>query len=137
MDRPNYIGLLRLTGTEDRYSPDPLRHVCGFPALRLLWGLRRLLGSLGDCTPPPMGLPRSHRWTLRSRIGGGYRTTHPALRGIPTGGRVYSGNLPHPLGWYLVETSLGSPTGLSRCLVSARAHLPAMQIITGQGDHFP
>jgi hypothetical protein len=70
--RPNFIGLLRIIGTEDRYSPGPLRHVCGFPALRLLWSLRRSLGSLGDLHPsanePPtftqMDSTKSCRWRL-------------------------------------------------------------------------
>jgi hypothetical protein len=88
----------------------------------------------GICTPPPMSLPRSHKWTLRSRVGGGYRTTQAALCGIPTGNRVNSGRLPHPLGWYLVVTSLGSPLGLSRCLVSARALISRLcRVLRGRG----
>jgi hypothetical protein len=81
-----------------------------------------------------MSLPRSHKWTLRSRVGGGYRTTQAALCGIPTGNRVNSGHLPHPLGWYLVVTSLGSPLGLSCCLVSARALISRLcRVLRGRG----
>ena len=34
---------------------------------------------------PRVSLPRSWQWTLQGRVGGGYRPTNPALRGIPTG----------------------------------------------------
>ena len=37
-------------------------------------------------------------------------TTQAALCGIPTGNRVRTGGLFHPLGWYDALTNLGSPS---------------------------
>ena len=36
-----------------------------------------------------MGLPRSHRWTLRNHVGGDFSLTQAARCGIPAGNRVH------------------------------------------------
>src|SRR5262249_49491182 len=48
-----------------------LRHVCGFPALRLLWSLRRFSRTLSDCSTwhYVMSLPRSQHQTLQGHLG--------------------------------------------------------------------
>jgi hypothetical protein len=133
-DRPNFIGLLRVIGTEERYSPGPLRHVDGFPVLRLLWGLRRSLASLGDLHPSTNELPtftqmdstKSCRWRLSDNPSRSLR--------YPDWKQGNSGRLPHPLGWYLVGASLGRPCGHSRCLVSARALISQLcRLLRGRG----
>jgi hypothetical protein len=133
-DRPNFIGRLRVIGLRSVTPLAPFAMYAAFPHSDYYGASDAHWVHWGICTPPPVSLPRSHRWTLRSRVGGGYRTTNPVLHGIPTGGRVISGRLPHPLGWYSVETSLGSPSGLSRCLVSARALISQLcRLLRGRG----
>jgi hypothetical protein len=44
-----------------RQSPGVLPPVRGFPALRVLWRLRRLHASSMDCSSPRVSLPRSRR----------------------------------------------------------------------------
>jgi hypothetical protein len=58
---PNFIEHKAVIRPEPRQSPGPLRHVRGFPALRLLWGLRRCVWTLVDSTPSHSmhSLPRS------------------------------------------------------------------------------
>jgi hypothetical protein len=74
----------------ERHSPAALRPVRGFPALRLLWRLRRPDMASVDCTPshPYQSLPRSQRWTRRSRLGGDLLSTQSPLWGIPNGDGV-------------------------------------------------
>ena len=54
---------------------------------------------LPDCWEHPFqgSLSRSGWWTLRNRLGGGYITTHAALRGIPAVGGVGQVDPPNPL----------------------------------------
>jgi hypothetical protein len=87
----------------------------GFPVLRVLWRLRRPGASLGDCTPPRMGLPRSQRCPLPTHVGGDLLLTPAALCGIPTDQRVIQVNLWDPLGWYPLLTFLGHPMRCGRC----------------------
>jgi hypothetical protein len=72
-----------------RQSPGPLRHVDGFPVLRLLWSLRLLNQALVDVSPlhPDSGLPRSQDWTLRHGLGSGYSKPNRSLR-LPIGDRI-------------------------------------------------
>jgi len=48
----------------------------------------------GSSWHPAESLPRSHDWTRRHDVGGGYAATHPALCGIPHGIRVRGRYLP-------------------------------------------
>jgi hypothetical protein len=77
------------------------------PALRVLWRLRRPCASSVDGSPPRMGLPRSHQWTLRNHVGGDYSLTQAARCGIPAGNRV------HEVAYFTLSGS-SLPQGLRR-----------------------
>src|SRR5262249_32555928 len=61
------------SGYSGRLAPAALRPVAAFSGLRLLWRLRRPLRFTGRLLASvSRGLPRSRRWTLQGRLGGGY-----------------------------------------------------------------
>jgi hypothetical protein len=57
------------SGTSDELRP--FAKVCSFPALRLLWSLRRSSRTLSDCSTwhYVMSLPRSQHQTLQGHLG--------------------------------------------------------------------
>jgi hypothetical protein len=89
-------------------SPGPLRHVDGFPVLRLLWGLRRPYASSGTAPstygPPTFTLMHSTEAFRRQLISDPSRSLRNPDR--TAGTQVYHC---HPLDWYRRLTSLGHP----------------------------